>query len=428
MADALFGGALLGNVCVIISTSLILITYYYLRTDIWVEYDYTDPEDIQEEAQPMTGFLDLPRELRDMIISMIPVPSGIALKTTCRQLYHSGPPLPVLYYQARKCPRMRHELLLFRENDGLTSGQISCSACQQLHTPKYFASEQLGKDGATRVCKGGQGRIWMSRGRSISFRDFDHLLGLLYRSGIDIRSKGPTRANKSLRFFGLMHRNFPWSSHQQGAHPLCICFFLEHSHKKDYLLSTIWHLDLDALARYEPKLSPAPEAVLKILKDCSHRVCPHHTFDSLQENTRFTDHVTSKRQVLTTKCSRGCKISILCHSPKLSIRTIRNLGKGISAADPQWLNQVDTGDVENAHHLINYPTPQEIAMPPSRPWRVVIPPEKAPISKATIHSYVRLGLLFICVLACLILLWDISSHPREYRTYANRQLATLRLQ
>ena len=225
-----------------------------------------------------------------------------------------------------------------------------------------------------------------------------------------------------------MHRNFPWSSYQPGAYPLCICFYLEHSHKKDYLLSTIWHLDLDALARYEPELSSVPKAMLKILKDCSHRVCPHLTFDSLQRNTRFTDHVTYKRQVLTTKCSRGCKITILCHSPKLSIRTIRNLGKGVSAADSQWLNQLDTEDVENAHHLINYPTPQEIARPPSRVWTVVIPPEKTLISKAAIHSHIRLGLLFIYILACLILLWDISSHPRQYRNYANRQLTTLRFE
>ena len=62
-----------------------------------------------EEVKPKINILNLPRELRDMIVSMLPTKAVIAFRTSCHQLYHSGPPLALLYYRARKNNKMRYK-------------------------------------------------------------------------------------------------------------------------------------------------------------------------------------------------------------------------------------------------------------------------------------------------------------------------------
>ena len=117
-----------------------------------------------EQRQVISGhnrscpLLVLPLEVRDMILDYLPLTALASLKMSCKDLYRSGPALPIIMYRVRKCSDSRFELLLMQEKDRPTSRKVRllCSNCKQYHPPSFFATDQrLIEDNTTRLCKGG---------------------------------------------------------------------------------------------------------------------------------------------------------------------------------------------------------------------------------------------------------------------------------
>ena len=106
------------------------------------------------EQRLSTGILDLPRELRDHLISYLTPSSAVALKLTCRSLYHCGPALPVLSYLSRKNPESRYEWSLMQEQMGHLDGKLNCGGCKRLHNVNAFLEMDLEKKAKHRLCIG----------------------------------------------------------------------------------------------------------------------------------------------------------------------------------------------------------------------------------------------------------------------------------
>ena len=107
--------------------------------------------------------LMLPFDLRDMILDYLPLSALASLKMSCRDLYESGPALPIIMYRVRRCFHSRFELLLMQEKDRPSNrtDRLLCSQCKWYHPTSFFdRDQQLLEDNTSRLCKGGT-NWWM---------------------------------------------------------------------------------------------------------------------------------------------------------------------------------------------------------------------------------------------------------------------------
>lgn len=134
-------------------------------------------------------FLELPREIQDMIAAYLPANALISLQLSCHSLYLNGPVLPILYYTIRKSLDLRFERGCMDERDGNTPvGRLACSGCKTFHERDKFGAEESKKKGEARLCIGRKGRVFFTPEHSVSFEDllimlsapdnFIHLSGL----------------------------------------------------------------------------------------------------------------------------------------------------------------------------------------------------------------------------------------------------------
>lgn len=125
------------------------------------------------EQRLSTGILNLPRELRDQLISYLTPSSAVALKLTCRTLYHSGLALPVLFYLSRKTAESRHEWSLMQERMGRLHGELTCSGCQKIHSTNFFLKEEREKEATHRLCIGRRMILELTPYTSVTFAEFE---------------------------------------------------------------------------------------------------------------------------------------------------------------------------------------------------------------------------------------------------------------
>lgn len=131
------------------------------------------PPQTSSEQRLSTGILDLPRELRDHLISYLTPSSAVALKLTCRSLYHSGPALPVLFYLSRKTPESRYEWSLMQERMGRLDGELTCSGCKKLHSMNFFLDEEREKKAKRRLCIGRRMVLELTPYKVVTFGEFE---------------------------------------------------------------------------------------------------------------------------------------------------------------------------------------------------------------------------------------------------------------
>lgn len=131
------------------------------------------PPQTSSEQRLSTGILDLPRELRDQLISYLTPSSAVALKLTCRSLYHSGLALPVLFYLSRKTPESRYEWSLMQERMGRLRGELNCSGCQKLHSMEFFLEEEREKEAKRRLCIGRLMILELTPYKVVTFGEFE---------------------------------------------------------------------------------------------------------------------------------------------------------------------------------------------------------------------------------------------------------------
>lgn len=131
------------------------------------------PPQTSSEQRLSTGILDLPRELRDQLISYLTPSSAVALKLTCRRLYHSGHALPVLFYLSRKTPESRYEWSLMQERMGRLHDELTCSGCRKLHSMEFFPEEEREKEAKRRLCIGRRMVLELTPYKVVTFGEFE---------------------------------------------------------------------------------------------------------------------------------------------------------------------------------------------------------------------------------------------------------------
>ena len=128
---------------------------------------------LKEYLRHRTGPLDLPQELRDILLSYLLINSKISFRLTCRSFYDCGPAMTTLIDQVIDSPDLTFERICINERDSSLrpSNRLVCSGCKRLHDKQAFPEGELLKKAEERNCVGRLGNFYYDHGRSVSFQD-----------------------------------------------------------------------------------------------------------------------------------------------------------------------------------------------------------------------------------------------------------------
>ena len=287
------------------------------------------------------GILDLPRELRDHLISYLPPSSAVALKLSCRTLYHSGPALPILSYLARKNPESRYEWTLMQERLGRYDGKLVCSGCKIPHDVWFFTLEERRKKAEDRLCTGRGRVLYLTPNRFIPFCHFEkisrHLLRdkryftyaygwFCYHQNGRLYELPPSAADIA-RF--PVQGHYHWTKHSKGLISMSA-----------YLTVRMESVDAKAqtCASISLELQKFPFTLCRHIKSSTRILAK-----AVHEAQRRRMCETNKRRRVYVQCSYcDCKprleVNNACKA--LVIYARRSVGRG-SATAPEWLEQAE---------------------------------------------------------------------------------------
>lgn len=312
------------------------------------EYEISKDEEIwpdpktPPERGTSTGILDLPRELRDHLISYLSPSSAVALKLSCRTLYHSGPALPVLSYLARKTPESRYEWTLMQERLGRCTGKLACSGCRTLHDVSLFASKEREKKAEYRLCAGRHRVLYLTPDRFLPFCHFEQICYYLLR---DPRYLTYAYGWFCYHYDGELFE-LPPSSGDVGRFPLHGHYHWTKRSKGMISLASYLTIRLESV-------DPAAQSCRSISSElqkfpftlCRHITSATHGIaKAIHEAQRLRMCKSKKRRRVYLNCSYcDCKprveINNACKAVIIYAR--RSVGKG-SPTDPAWLEQTES--------------------------------------------------------------------------------------
>ena len=319
------------------------------------------------------NILHLPREIRDLIISELPLSSAISFKLSCHHLHHSGQDLPLLYCQLKEDADELFELSCMLERDKPLGPRkiLLCTTCKIFHPQMYFTLDQHFANPMDRRCIGSQGFVvlepkWIMTFESLQFlhremsytdRGPDYNEQQHFYESTRWRARctasGKSKEEHTRRCQAGCHYEHDWMRPLGDDDGIGIrTTFVIYPEKGAILLE---NLSLASIAT-------APSEVVDL--------CPHVPFNDIRikqavhtsySTALLPDHgnVGKYRAPVELSCPIcATQIIIRDQSPenlgsKLSITTIRSFGNGVSAADPRWLNQM-TLKVEEQHEEWRY--------------------------------------------------------------------------
>ena len=287
------------------------------------------------------GILDLPRELRDHLISYLTPASAVALKLSCRTLYHSGPALPILSYLARKTPESRYEWTLMQERLGRCDGKLICSGCRALHDAELFTIQEREKKAEYRLCTGRRRVLYLTPNRFIPFCHFEKIGGHLlrdkryftyaygwfcYRQDGKFYELSPTSG--ALGRFPLQG-HYHWTKHSKGVISLSA-----------YLTIRMASIDAEVqtCASIYTELQKFPFTLCRHLTSATPAIAK-----AVHEAQRRRMCETKKKRRVHVQCAYcDCKPRVEIHDAckAVVIYARRSVGNG-SATSPEWLGQAE---------------------------------------------------------------------------------------
>ena len=288
-----------------------------------------------------TGILDLPRELRDHLISYLSASSAVSLKLSCRSLYHSGPALALLYYLARKTPEDRYEWILMQERLGRCDGKLACHGCGTLHDIKLFTPKEREKESGRRTCIGRQQVLYLSPKRFIPFSHFGDIGRYLLRD--------TTYTSYAWGWFCYHHNGklyeLPPNSADITVFPLQGYYHWTRRSNGLLSLSAYLTIRMDSVdAEVQTCIS-----IHRELQKFPFNLCRHLRSDTRRiakavhkAQRRRTCESKKKRRVVVQCLSCDCKpcIEVNDACKTVIIYARRAVGRA-SAADPEWLAQAE---------------------------------------------------------------------------------------
>lgn len=297
--------------------------------------------EVLPEKSTSTSIVDLPRELRDHLIGYLSPSSAVALKLSCRSLYHSGPALPVLSYLARKTPEDRYEWIMMQERLGRREGKLACSGCKQLHDIKFFPLEEREKQGERRLCIGRLRVLYLNPHRYVPFRHFEENAHTLLRD--------KTCSNYAYGWFFYLRNGefyelipgsidtsrFPlvghyhWTKHSKGVISLSACLTIR-------------------MESVDPEIQTCASIYLELQK-YPFTLCRHLT--SATEEIAKAIHEAQRRSMRKAKKKRRVRVQCpYCDCrPRVEINDActaviiyarRSIGR-VSATASEWLEQAE---------------------------------------------------------------------------------------